>query len=247
MRNWTKVGAVALVVAMAAGCSDSTSNNTQNLTTAEKQALTAALSSTEFGSLAAFVVQTVGAVGTLDPATVSTAMTNALDGALSLSVVGSQSTAYEGAVGIAIQFSITSQGVTEQGWFYGVFGWNDINTTTNTVGEWVLVGGTGDTGTLPTSASGTVEDGDVFVYYSANEVPHYGMTGEASVSGSSFSGSNDCSVSQQGITVDCSYSAGSMNGNFLFTAETDGGASYTQPKVQFSGLPAVRLSLSVTQ
>jgi len=245
--NWTKFGVGALAVAMALGCSDSTSSNTTTLTTSEKQALTQALSTTEFGSLAAFVVQTVGAVGTLDPATVSAAMTSALDGALSLSVVGTQSTAYEGAVGIAIQFDVTSGSVTQQGWFYGVFGWNDINTTNNTVGEWVLVGGTGDVGSLPTSASGTVESGDVFVYYSSAQVPHYGMTGEASVSGSTFSGNNDCSVSQQGITVDCAYSTGSMNGNFLFMAETDAGAAYTQPKVQFSGLPAVRLALTVTQ
>lgn len=247
MRGLTKFGAVALAVAMAVGCSDSSSPNTQNLSTAEKQALTQALSSTEFGALAAFVVQTVGQVGTLDPATVSTAMTKALDGALSLSVVGSQSASYEGAVGIAIQFDVTSQGVTQQGWFYGVFGWNNINTQNNTVGEWVLVGGTGETGTLPTSASGTVENGDVFVYYSSSQVPYLGVTGEASVSSSSFSGNNDCSVSQQGITVDCSYGTGTMNGNFLFTAMSETQVEYTQPKVQFSGLPAVRVDITVTQ
>jgi len=238
---------MALTVAMAVGCSDSTSSNGETLSTAEKQALTQALSNTEFGSLAAFVVQTVGQVGTLDPATVSSAMTKALDGALSLSVVGSQSASYEGAVGIAIQFDVTTSDVTQSGWFYGVFGWNDINTSTNTVGEWLLVGGSGETGSLPTSASGTVENGDVFVYYSSNQTPYLGVTGEASVSSSSFSGNNDCSVSQQGITVDCSYATGSMNGNFLFTAVSETQAEYTQPKVQFSGLPAVRVNISITQ
>jgi len=244
--KWTKFGAVALAVAMAAGCGDD-NGTTQDLTTSEKQALVDALSTTEFGGLAAFVVEVVGEIGTLDAGTVNAALTQALDGALSLSSVGSQSPDYEGAVGIAIQFDYNVQGEIFQGWFYGVFGWNDINTANNSVGEWLLVGGAGDVGTLPSSTSGTVTDGDVFMYYTVSDVPYYALDGEASVSGSSFSGNTDCSTSQQGITVDCSYAAGTMNGDFSFTAETlDGQTSYTQTPIVFSNLPAVRMILTVT-
>jgi hypothetical protein len=38
-----------------------------------------------------------------------------------------------------------------------------------------------------------------------------------------------------------------MNGNFAFVAETDGGSDYSQPRVTFSGLPAVRVTISITQ
>jgi len=244
--KWTKFGLTALVVTVAAGCSDSTSSGTQQLSTDEKAALTSALSSTEFGGLATYVIQTVGSVGSLTAAT-NAAMTQAVNSALSLAVQGVNSPAYEGAVGIAIEFDYSIQGQTSQGWFYGVFGWNDINATAKTVGEWVLVGGVGDAGSLPSSATGTVESGDVFVYYSKSQVPYFGTTGTASVSSSSFGGSTDCSQSSQGVTVDCSYSTGAMNGNFLFSAASESDATYDQSKVQFSSLPAVKMTIAVSQ
>lgn len=246
MSKWTKFAAVALVVSMAAACGDDNGGTTQDLTTAEKQALVNALSTTEFGSLAAFVVDVVGEVGTLDAATVNSALTQAFEQALSLSSVGSQAADYEGGVGIAVQFDYDVQGEVFSGWFYGVFGWNDINTTNNTVGEWVMVGGSGEAGSLPASASGTIEDGDVFAWYSLSNTPYYGTEGTASVTGSSFSGGTDCSASQQGITIDCSYSAGRMSGDFSFVAMSLGEDTYTQSPISFSNLPAVRMILSVT-
>jgi hypothetical protein len=246
VRKWTKFGVATLTLAMVAGCSSSTNSNTQSLTAADKAALTAALSSTEFGGLAAYVVQTVGAVGTLTAAT-NAAMSKAVDGALSLAVQGTNSAAYEGAVGIAIEYNYNVSGQSEQGWFYGVFGWNDINATAKTVGEWLLVGGVGSTGSLPSSASGTVESGDVFAYYSQSQVPYTGTTGTASVTGSSFSGNTDCGASSGGVTVVCSYGTGSMNGNLEFTAVSGTDVSYAQPKVQFSNLPAVKMTISVSQ
>jgi hypothetical protein len=109
-----------------------------------------------------------------------------------------------------------------------------------------MVGGFGEEGTLPSSASGTIEGGDVFAWYTSTNTAYYGTSGAASVSSSSFSGSTDCSTSQGGVTMDCSYSAGRMSGNFNFTAETFQGASYTQAPIVFSNLPAVRMILSVT-
>jgi len=92
-----------------------------------------------------------------------------------------------------------------------------------------------------------VGSGDVFVYYSKSQVPYFGTTGTASVSSSSFGGSTDCSQSSQGVTVDCSYSTGAMNGNFLFSAASESDATYDQSKVQFSSLPAVKMTIAVSQ
>ena len=192
-------------------------------------------------------MQVVGKVGRLDAGTVNAALHTAIDRALNLSVAGTQASAYEGAVGIAIQFDLSAQGTSESGWFYGVFGWNGINTSTNTVDEWVIVGGAGEESTLPSSASGTIESGDVFAEYANGTTYYFGTSGTANVSASSFSGSTDCSASQQGITVDCSYSAGTMNGDFQFTATTLSETTYTQPKVTFTSLPAVRMTISITQ
>jgi outer membrane murein-binding lipoprotein Lpp len=251
--KWTTLfGASVLAVGMLAGCS-SDNGGTQDLTQADKTALTNALANTDFGPLAAYVVQVVGKVGTLDASTVNAAFHTAIDRALSLNVAGTQASAYEGAVGIAIQFDLNAQGLAETGWFYGVFGWNGINTSTNTVDNWVIVGGTGTEGSLPSSASGTVENGDVFAEYASGttyylaeaDVP--GTSGTATVSASSFSGSTDCSASQSGITVDCSYATGTMNGNFQFTAMSAAQATYTQSAVTFTSLPAVRMTISVTQ
>ena len=247
MSKWTTMfGATVLAVGMLAGCS-SDNGGTQDLTQADKTALTNALASTDFGPLAAYVVQVVGKVGTLDAGTVNSALHSAIDHALSLSVAGTQASAYEGAVGIAIQFDLNAQGLAETGWFYGVFGWNGINTSTNTVDEWVIVGGSGTEGTLPSSASGTVESGDVFAEYASGTTYYFGTSGTATVSASSFSGSTDCSASQSGITVDCSYATGTMNGNFAFTALSATEATYTQSNVTFTSLPAVRMTISVTQ
>jgi hypothetical protein len=245
--KWTRFGAVAVVLAMGVGCGDD-DGGPGDLTTSEKAALAEALETTEFGGLASYVIQVVGDVGTLDAGTAASAVNSALAKAMSLSSTGSMAAAYEGAVGIALQFTYDFEGEVFTGWFYGVFGWNDINTSTNSVGEWLLVGGFGEEGTLPSSASGTIEDGDVFAYYALNEVQYFGVSGEASVSSSSFSGSTDCSVSEQGVTVDCSYSTGTMNGSFEFDAERfSGTGSYTQTPITFSGLPALRMTISYSE
>lgn len=247
MSKWTKFGAMTLALVVASACGDDNGPGGGDLSQAEKTALANALASTEFGGLASYVVQVVGRVGTLDAAGATSAVNAALTNALSLSSTGALSAAYEGAVGIAIQFDYNVQGEILQGWFYGVFGWNGINASAGTVDEWVLVGGFGEGTTLPTSASGTIEDFDVFADYSNNDVLYSGTSGEASVSSSSFSGNTDCSASQPGITVDCRYSVGTMNGNFEFVAtRVVGTGTYTQTPIEFTNLPALRMTLSIT-
>lgn len=244
MSKWTKIGAVTVAMAMAAGCGDDGGPG-GGLPAAEKQELINALSQTEFGAFAAFVIGTIGEVGTLDAGSVNTAIGTAFDRALSLSRTSGLAASYEGAVGLAIQFDYDVQGVSESGWFYGVVGWNGINTTAHTIDEIVLVYGVGDTGTLPNQASGTVEDLDVVAIYDTPSQTYYGTTGTAQVTGSSFSGSTDCSEGTAG--VECSYATGDMNGNFGFEAETLAGSPHTQTPVTFSSLPAVRVNIAITQ
>jgi hypothetical protein len=241
-----RFGTAVFAVGMLVGCS-SDNGGTSSLSQADKTALTNALQNTDFGPLAAYVIQVVGKVGKLDAGTVNAALHTALDHALSLSVAGTQASAYEGAVGIAIVFDYNVQGLVQQGWFYGVFGWNGINTSTNTVDEWVIVGGSGEGTALPSSASGTVENGDVFAEYANGTTVYFGTTGTANVSASSFSGSTDCSASSGGVTVQCSYATGNMNGDFQFTGTSLSDATYNQAKVTFTSLPAVKMTLTVTQ
>jgi hypothetical protein len=238
---------MTLALVVAAGCGDDNGPAGGDLSQSEKTALVEALASTDFGTLAAFVVDAVGQIGTLDAAGATSAVNAALTKAMSLSSTGSVAASYEGAVGIAVEFEEEFNGEVFTGWFYGVFGWNDINTATSSVGEWVLVGGFGEGTALPSSASGTIESGDVFVDYALNDVFYIGTSGEAAVSGN-FSGNTDCSVSQSGITVDCSFSTGTMNGSFDFEAQqVSGTGTYTQTPITFSGLPAIRMTLIITQ
>lgn len=247
MHKWMKFGIVALAVTVAAGCGDDGSPEPSPLSQSEKTALANALASTEFGGLASYVVQIVGSVGTLDAATATAAVNSALADAISFSSTGAMAADYEGAVGIAFEFDYNIEGEVFSGWFYGVFGWNGINTSAATVDEWVLVGGFGDTGALPSSTSGDIGTADVFADYSMSNVTYYGTSGSASASGN-FSGSTDCSQTSQGVTVDCSYSTGTMNGNFSFVAEAlTGGGSYTQTPITFANLPAVKMTLAITQ
>jgi hypothetical protein len=240
---------VAIAVGVAVGCGDDegTNNNTEQLTTAEKTALTNALATTEFGGLATFVIQAVGAVGRLDASTLNSALQTAFDEAISLSVAGSQAASYEGAVGIALEFDYSLQGETFAGWFYGVFGWNDINTSTNSVGEWVIVGAAGESGSLPSSVSGDIDDLNMFAEYFLSNSLYYATSGSGSIGGSFGGSGTDCGASQSGITIDCNYQTGTMNGNFSFMAEAfTGGDTYEQTPVSFSGLPAVKMDLVVS-
>ncbi|MDH4045315.1 MAG: hypothetical protein OEY20_14325 [Gemmatimonadota bacterium] len=247
MNNWTKFGVAALAVAVAVGCGDDGSPSGDSLSQSEKTALANALASTEFGGLAAYVVQVVGSVGTLDAATASAAVNSALKEAISFSSTGAMAADYEGAVGIAIEFDYDIEGEVLSGWFYGVFGWNGINTSAGTVDEWVIVGGSGDTGSLPSSTSGDIGSANVFADYSMSNVDYFGTSGSASMSGS-FSGNTNCSQTTQGITVVCSYGTGTMNGNFSFVAEAlTGGGSYTQTPITFANLPAVKMTIALSQ
>lgn len=250
MRGAWQWGVVPVALALAVGSCGDSSGPSGGLSQAEKTALTQALVNTGglggFGAFAAFAVETIGETGRLTPAA-QAAIAGALDQAVSLSVAGVAATEYD-AVGFAIDYDYTIQGQSFSGWFLGVVGWSGINTSTNTVDEMVMVGGSDYEGStsLPSAATGTVQSGDVFALYWDGTNDYTGTSGTATVTSSNFSGGGtNCGGSSGGYTVVCSYQGGRMNGNFGFAASGDAG-SYTQPNVQFSSLPAVRLTISVT-
>ena len=245
MRLSKKWGVLAVVLAIGAGaCGDST---TGALSDGEKQALTTALTQADntFGGFAAFAVDAIGATGKLSAAT-SQAVSRAINEAVRLSTNGIAASEYDG-VGFAIDYTLTNGGETTQFWFLGVVGWNGLSGTTVT--ELVVVGGFGFDEALPSSASGVIEAGEVFATYVNSGSVYFALTGQGSITGSSFGGgSTDCgSGTEQGLTVECSYQTGTMNGDFDFEAEHETTtATYSQAPVAFTGLPALRMTLTAT-
>jgi hypothetical protein len=240
-RQW---GVVAVVLAIGAGaCGDST---TGALSEGEKDALKTALITADpgFGGFAAFALDAVGTTGKLSAAA-SQAVSRAINEAVRLSMNGVAASEYDG-VGFAIDYTLTSGGQTTQFWFLGVVGWSGLTATTVT--ELVVVGGFGTDGSLPATANGLIEDGDVFATYVNSGAAYFALTGQGTISGSSFGGgSADCgSGTDEGVTVECSYQTGTMNGDFDFEAETQTGTPYSQELLAFTGLPAVRLTVSAT-
>lgn len=244
-----RIAAAAMgLLFVTSSCGDGGGGGTTAITAQEKAALTQALVSSgqlgEFGAIAAFAFAGVDEVGSMQAGT-SAAVSAAVRSAIQASLTGIAATAYEGAVGFAIGYDIEG----ETGWFTGVLGWNGLTTTG--VSNLVLVaGGDTDTGTPPNTASGNIggeEESSVLAFYVEGTTNFFGTSGTASITGSSFgSGGTDCSQTSQGFTVTCSFTQGTMNGNFEFEAQAvTGGTTYTQAPINFTGVPAVRVLITL--
>ncbi len=250
LRNKFGILAVAALFAVT-GCSDDIDQLVDpggdgNLNSAEQAALINALNTsgvlagTPVAAFSSFAVGILDEVGTMS-ASRSRAIDEAIESGIRLAVSKAAAASYEGAVGVQVGWDL--QG--DVGWFIGVLGWNGLNVQTATVSELVAAYGYdfGNTNQPPASTSGTIgEDPYVAGMYWDGSTTYYGTSGDATMSGSNFTGSNDCS--QTGIT--CSYSTGTMNGNFNFVGSdmAEGGSTYTQPLVNFSSLPAVKMMIS---
>jgi hypothetical protein len=257
VHKWMKFGAVALAVAVAAGCSDSTEPTGEDISQAEKTALASALTQSgalaaiPYASFASVAVQLVGKVGSLQASTAaSAALTSAVEEAMRLGIAGVAGTSYEGAVGFILDFDITSTELTESAYFVGIVGWNGVNTSTSSVDELVVAAVYGD-GAAPNSVTGDIgtftETKYAYGAYWDGASVFFGTDGMIAATGASFGGGTDCSASQGQFSYTCSYSAGSMNGNFEFMAEDDDSGTYTQAPVSFSGLPALKITISITE
>jgi hypothetical protein len=211
-------------------------------TAAEKQALTnallssGALSATPAGAYAALVVNLLDDVGTIS-ASQSAAIDEAVRNGISLAVAGAAASNYEGGAGIQVGFDI----VGVQGWVSGVVGWNGLDTDAGTVDQLVTAYAVGDDSDMPPSTWDGTPGGEsnVWATYWDGD-PYYATSGNAAVTASSFSGSNDCTTQ----SFSCNYSTGTMNGGFDFEAMSISETVYTQDPVSYSGLPAVKIMIS---
>ncbi len=248
LRNKFGILVVAAVFAFT-GCSDTIDDLVDpggegTLNQAEKTALINALNNS--GALAgspvsAFSTIAIGIldeVGSMSPSR-SRAIDEAIESGIQLALSRAAAASYEGAVGVQVGWDL--QG--DVGWFIGVLGWNGLDIQTQTVSELVAAYGfeMGITDQPPSSADGTIgEDPYVEGAYWDGSSTFYGISGDVTLSGSSFTGSNDCSVS----VYSCSYSTGTMNGNVAFVGSSVSETTYTQPRVNFSGLPAVKMMIA---
>ncbi|HEU4699877.1 MAG TPA: hypothetical protein VFS40_11905 [Gemmatimonadales bacterium] len=159
------------------------------------------------------------------------------------------------AVGVQVKFSYSSGGsVVTSGVYTSVIGWDGLNTSSNppTVDHLVSADIVQEGGT-EFQGAGTVDlsEGGMGSYYDrATGSSYFSNGGSMTLSSVSFSGgTTDCGASQQGVTVECSYTKGSMKGSFNFTAdklEGSGPDSYTQPTTSFD-VPALRFTLNMAQ
>jgi hypothetical protein len=250
LRNKFGILAVAALFAVT-GCSDTIDDLTDpggegNLNAAEKAALINALESsgafdgTPVSLYASLAVQTLNEVGTIS-ANRSRAIDEAIEAGIRLAVSRAAASSYEGAVGVQVSWDF---GSVDVGWFIGIVGWNGLSVQSQTVSELVAVYGyqMGSSELPPSTDASIGEDLYAAAMYWDGLTTYHGMSGSALMSGSSFSGDTDCS--QMAIT--CSYSTGTMNGNFNFVGSDMGEPAdmYTQPLVSFSGLPSVRITIS---
>jgi hypothetical protein len=234
--------ATMLIVAACGDDEDTTGVNGTNFTAEERAALIEALTTTgAFVGSPAAAYASLALAGLDEIGTISASQAAAIDGAvesgISLAVSGALATEYD-AFGVQISYDVG--GAT--GWFKGVVGWTGLDTDAKTVDELVSVYSYGDDQESPPSnlaGSLGVEEPLIGTYW--NGATYYATDGEASITSSNFSGSTDCSVT--GVT--CSYAKGTMSGNFGFTADAVSG-TYEQDPVGFSGLPAVYVTISVS-
>ncbi len=223
----------------------------------EQQALlaaltnSAALANTPALGFAGLIVGTLGDVGGINTHTTN-AFSQSVESEISLAVTAALSNTYEGAVGIQIGYDV--DGV--QGWFVGVIGWNGLNTESNSVSQLVGVYHFDtDSQSPPNSLSKPIGLEDASLAPPMGEAHHHlaratywnstnsylGTSGSFEITSSTFSGSSDCSQT----SFSCTYATGNMSGSFDFVAETiQGEMSWTQVPVSFSGLNAVRLTIT---
>lgn len=254
MRTSVKFGTLA-ALALAVACGDSTGPGAldQAEKTALGNALTAsgALAGSPVAAYAALVVNSLEEVGHMSGAA-SSQLARDIEAAINASLAATE---YD-AVGLVIDFSVPFGQDTFQGAAAFVFGWNGLSTSSNSVSELVSAGlvnlGTSATPTGTRSIDGPSETQlATATYYERSTNSQYeASSGSVTVSSATFSeSSQNCPGSEAQANVTCTFSLGTMGGQFAFAAEKlagTGAETYTQSQINFSNLPAIRVSLTVS-
>ncbi len=247
-------GAVTVVTLVSMGCgSDGLTGPNGDLSDNDKAAIVQALSST--GGLtgspaAAFASFFVDGLSGLGQMTASSAaqVDQAVNAGLNMALSTGAAASYDG-FGFLIGYDISSGGTSVTGWMAGIVGFNNLNTSANTVDNLVSAFILGTDGTTPpANTSGTIGDVSAFATYYGSSTSYFGNSGTVGITSSAFSGgSTNCGGSAQGVTVTCSVTSGTMAGNFAFQATSLGGAqTFTQVPIDFQNLPAVNVQISTT-
>jgi hypothetical protein len=243
-----------MAVALLAGCDDDDNNgpsgNGTQLTAEERAALATAFTNTglipndpEFAQLYSLLLGGIQSYGTM---TVPASLRAGATSGIRLAKVSGE---YD-ATAIQYLFDISINGEPFfQGLSAGIVAWSGLDVAAETVDDWISIGGGDDASTeFPETISGTVpDDVDAAYYLDATETLYEGISGSASITATSFSGSPvDCSVEIPTIgTLTCSYLYGSQEGDFDFVAAPvfTEGENVTFASTSYD-LPAVRVTLS---
>ncbi len=241
----TLMMSAALVAAavVSASCGSSTAPPGTGLTAQQQTALVQAIANsgaltTLGGQVAPIAVPLIPATGTL-------------------SVTGG-GTSYD-AVGIEIVFSIPALGTLGTGAFTGVLGWAGYDASTGTIDQLVSGGafilgsstvpGTGSYAVAPDSLGMAVGTGAYWnrLAGGASGATYTASDGTFDLTQASFGASTANCPGFDTTKGSCTYTTGSMSGQFNFTGTLDGGTgTWTQPMTTFTTLPAVKVTLTLT-
>jgi hypothetical protein len=156
------------------------------------------------------------------------------------------------AVGVQVNFTVTTGGTTQSGVMSSIIGWQGLNASAQTVDRIIAASQLSTGGTFPSTVTGSfASSGTIGSYYDRSTASNYlATTGTFNITGATFAGSSrSCDSSSGGITVTCSYSTGTMTGSFGFSADRANGtgpATFDQAVTSFE-LPAVRVTISITE
>jgi hypothetical protein len=240
--------------ALLAGCDDDDNNGPSQtgteLTTEEKAALTTAFTDTglipDDPALAPLYGLLLGGIQRYDVITVPASLRAGATSGVRMAKVSGEYDAT--AVQYLFDISVNGEQVF-QGLSAGIVAWSGLDVSAETIDDWISIGGADDAATeFPETISGTVpEEVNAAYYLVATETLYEGISGSASITASSFSGSPvDCTVSIPTVgTLECSYQYGSQEGDFDFVAAPvfTEGENVTFASTSYD-LPAVRVSLS---
>lgn len=249
------IAAAVLAGALLAGCGDDDDNGPSDtigteFTAEERAALSTAFVNAglipddpEAAQAYGLLLGGITSYGTI---TIPAALRAGAPGAVRLAKIAGE---YD-ATAVQYLFDVTINGEPAiQGFFAGIVAWSNLNVQEETIDDYISIGGSSDDPVtdFPETVSGTVpEDVSAQYWLGATNTFYEGISGSASITASSFDGSEvDCSVTVPNIgTLTCSYDYGSQEGAFDFVGAPvlSEGENVTFASTSYE-LPAVRVRL----
>jgi len=242
-RTFMMSAAIAAAAVVSVGCGSSTAPANTGLTAQEQTALVQAIATS--GALTSLGGQIAPIAVPVIPAT----------GILSVAGGG---TSYD-AAGIEIVFNIPALGALGTGAFTGVLGWSGYDAGAGTINALVSGGaftlgsatapGSGSYAVAPQAPGQTVGIGAYWnrLAGGASGATYTATDGSFELTQATFGSSTTNCPGFDTTKGTCTYTTGTMTGQFHFTGLLDGGTTtWTQPMTTFTSLPAVKVMLTIT-